>query len=85
MPIEQSLLDRGALGLPADLLVPQMGGLLAQERGTDPVSKPYHNPPIGEVVARSRFPSSASGAPTPVSRETRAAAAQSPHRNQPGR
>ena len=28
-PVEQSLLDRGALGLPEPMLVPEMGGLLA--------------------------------------------------------
>jgi len=28
-PVEQSLLDRGALGLPEPVLVPEMGGLLA--------------------------------------------------------
>ena len=32
MPIEQSLLDRGALGLPEQLLLPQMGGLLAYSK-----------------------------------------------------
>ena len=31
MPFEQSLLDRGSLGLPEHVLVPQMGGLLSYE------------------------------------------------------
>jgi hypothetical protein len=33
-PVEQSLLDRGALGLPEHVLVPQMGGLLAFKSDT---------------------------------------------------
>jgi hypothetical protein len=33
-PFEQSLLDRGALGLPEHVLVPQMGGLLAFKSDT---------------------------------------------------
>jgi hypothetical protein len=32
MPIDQSLLDRGALGLPEQFLWPQMGGLLAYSK-----------------------------------------------------
>jgi hypothetical protein len=35
MPFEQSLLDRGSLGLPEHVLVPQMGGLLSYLSGEE--------------------------------------------------